>query len=75
MSIIDILIVAMCITIMVTLAILIVTLFVAITYIQVCEGKELTHEQKDSAQEAGNAHPADQRRRRRAAFGHSCEVH
>lgn len=75
MSIGNILMISISILLMVTLLILIVILFTAITYMQVCEGKELTHEQKESTQEVGNAHPAAQRRRRRAACGDSCEVH
>ena len=75
MSIGNILMISLSIMLMVTMLILIVILFTAITYMQVCEGKEQTHEQKASAQDGGIAHPAAQRRRRRAACGHSCEVH
>ena len=74
MSIGNILMISLSIVLMVTMLILIVILFTAITYMQVCEGKEAAHEQKESAQEVGNAHPAAQRRRRRAACGDSCEV-
>ena len=74
MSIGNILMIGLSIMLMVTMLILIVILFTAITYMQVCEGKEAAHEQKASAQEYGNAHPAAQRRRRRAACSDTCEV-
>ena len=44
------------------------------TWMQVNDGKEAFHEEKASAQESINTHPAAKRRRRSAAAGYPCQM-